>query len=100
MRLLLILTHIVPVPSSLFYWFINCHLQDILHNTTLLLKPNLELSHTETGNHAFIIGMVPLTVHLLKYCDSVHCGFLVFANAVFASLLHPRWLKDVPGALL
>lgn len=44
--------------------------------------------------------MVPLTVHLLKYCDSIHCGFLVLANAIFASLLHPCWLKDVPGALL
>jgi len=36
----------------------------------------------------------------LKYCDSIHCGFLVLANAVFASLLHPCWLKGVPGALL
>lgn len=44
-----------------FTCHINFHLQDILHNTTLLLKPNLELSHTETGNHAFIIGMVALT---------------------------------------
>ena len=46
------------------------------------------------------LSLAWLLLHLLKYCGAIQCGFLVLANAVFASLLHLCWLKDVPGALL
>lgn len=94
MTLLLVLMHIVPVPSSLFYWvMLTFYLEDILCNICLLLNTNLE--HHIQQLEIIPLSLALLLLHLLKYYDSIYCGFLVCANTI----LYPccfLWLKDVP----
>ena len=88
MTLLLVLMHIVPVPSSLFYWVIlTFYLEDILCNISLLLNTNLE--HHIQQLEIIPLSLALLLLHLLKYCDSIYCGFSCFCKHNLVSLLLP-----------